>query len=77
VRCIAVTGSFQMQTSEWKINPAPVNSRIKSPRKSRMPMTPSRSLDVGRFMQWNDTNRPGFRMRYSSGIKYPKCSMNC
>ena len=30
LRCMAVTGSFQMTTSEWKIQPAATNARINS-----------------------------------------------
>ena len=58
------------------MNPDSWNARIRSPLKSLIPMKPSRSLVVGRFMQWNDTNRPGIVTRYSSSTRNLKWSMN-
>lgn len=69
MRCISVTGFFQMQTSEWKIKPYSVISRMMSPRKSLMPIKPSRDFMAGKFMQWMDTSRPGMMTRYSSATR--------
>ena len=47
VRCIWVTGSFQITVSAWKINPAPEMPDQVAP-KSFKPMKPSRSRWPGK-----------------------------
>ena len=50
VRCIWVTGSFQITVSAWKINPAPEMPDQVAP-KILQADEPSRSLLAGKSMQ--------------------------